>query len=102
MSQIVLPLLFINLIHYYFCLQLVMSFMACLESCIGHMSQLSLTDELCIGHMHSLPSAVFQTVKATFKHCKVPVLLDITETLLLESTSRRLLYIDIKLVCQIF
>ena len=38
---------------------------------MGHMMQLSLTDELSIGHMHSLPSAVIQTVKATFKHCKV-------------------------------
>ena len=38
---------------------------------MGHMMQLSLTDELSIGHMHSLPSAVFQTIKATFKHCKV-------------------------------
>ena len=48
-----------------------MSFMSYLESCIGHVSQLSLADELCIGHIHSLPSAVIQTVKATFKHCKV-------------------------------
>ena len=52
--------------------QLVLSFMACLESCIGHMSQLSLTDELSISHLHSLPSAVIQTVKTAFKHCKVP------------------------------
>ncbi|CAH3109842.1 unnamed protein product [Porites lobata] len=51
-------------------LQLVLSFMACLESCIGHMSQLSLTDELCMSHLHSLPSAVIQTVKTAFKHCK--------------------------------
>ncbi|KAJ7334458.1 hypothetical protein OS493_014775 [Desmophyllum pertusum] len=51
-------------------LQLVMSFMECLESCLGHVTQLSLTDELSIGHIHSLPSAVIQTVKATFKHCK--------------------------------
>ena len=48
-----------------------MSYMACLENYVGHMMQLSLTDELSIGHMHSLPSAVFQTIKATFKHCKV-------------------------------
>ena len=54
-----------------FCLQLIMSYMACLENYVGHMMQLSLTDELSIGHMHSLPSAVFQTIKATFKHCKV-------------------------------
>ncbi|XP_015768113.1 PREDICTED: uncharacterized protein C1orf112 homolog [Acropora digitifera] len=51
-------------------LQLIMSYMACLENYVGHMMQLSLTDELSIGHMHSLPSAVFQTIKATFKHCK--------------------------------
>lgn len=48
-----------------------MYFMECLERCLGHVMQLSLTDELCIGHMHSLPSAVIQTVKAAFKHCKV-------------------------------
>ena len=48
-----------------------MSFMECLERCVGHMTQLSLTDELSIGHMHSLPSAVIQTVKEVFKHCKV-------------------------------
>ena len=54
------------------CFQLVLSFMACLESCIGHMSQLSLADELCMSHLHSLPSAVIQTVKTAFKHCKVP------------------------------
>ena len=51
--------------------QLVLSFMACLESCIGHMSQLSLTDELSISHLQTLPSAVIQTVKTAFKHCKV-------------------------------
>lgn len=45
--------------------------MACLENYVGHMMQLSLTDELSIGHMHSLPSAVIHTIKATFKHCKV-------------------------------
>lgn len=54
-----------------FMLQVVMSFMECLERCLGHMTQLSLTDELSIGHMHSLPSAVIQTVKEAFKHCKV-------------------------------
>ena len=48
-----------------------MSFMECLERCVVHMTQLSLTDELSIGHMHSLPSAVIQTVKEAFKHCKV-------------------------------
>ncbi|KAL9988824.1 hypothetical protein ACROYT_G003312 [Oculina patagonica] len=51
-------------------LQVIMSFMECLERYLGHMMQLSLTDELCISHMHSLPSAVIQTVKAAFKHCK--------------------------------
>lgn len=51
-------------------LQVVMSFMECLEKCVGHMAQLSLTDELSIGHMHSLPSAIIQTVKEAFKHCK--------------------------------
>lgn len=54
------------------CFQLVLSFMACLESCIGHISQLSLTDELSMSNLHSLPSAVIQTVKTAFKHCKVP------------------------------
>lgn len=54
-----------------FMLQVVMSFMECLERCLGHMMQLSLTDELCISHMHSLPSAVIQTVMVAFKHCKV-------------------------------
>lgn len=54
-----------------FMLQVVMSFMECLERCLGHMMQLSLTDELCISHMHSLPYTVIQTVKAAFKHCKV-------------------------------
>ena len=48
-----------------------MSFMSCLETCVGHMMELSLTDELCISHMSSLPSAVIQTIKTTFKHCKV-------------------------------
>ena len=48
-----------------------MSFMGCLEKCVGHMAQLSLTDEVSIGHMHSLPSAIIQTVKEAFKHCKV-------------------------------
>ena len=51
--------------------QVVMSFMECLERCVGHMAQLSLTDELSISHMHTLPSAVIQTVKEAFKHCKV-------------------------------
>lgn len=60
-----------NYIFHFSFFQLVMSYMACLESCIGHMMQLSLTDEVCISHMHSLPSAVIQTIKATFKHCKV-------------------------------
>ena len=48
-----------------------MSFMECLERCVGHMTQLLLTDELSISHMHSLPSVVIQTVKEAFKHCKV-------------------------------
>ena len=48
-----------------------MSFMSCLETCVGHMMELSLTDEVCISHMFSLPAAVIQTVKMTFKHCKV-------------------------------
>ena len=52
-------------------LQLVMAFMECLETCVGNVTQLSLTEELFIEHIHSLPSAVLQTVNATFKHCKV-------------------------------
>ncbi|CAH3033867.1 unnamed protein product [Pocillopora meandrina] len=51
-------------------LQLVMAFMEWLETCVGNVTQLSLTEELFIEHIHSLPSAVLQTVNATFKHCK--------------------------------
>ncbi|PFX34777.1 Uncharacterized protein C1orf112-like [Stylophora pistillata] len=51
-------------------LQLVIEFMECLETCIGIVTQLSLTEELFIEHVHSLPSAVLLTVNATFKHCK--------------------------------
>ncbi|XP_068695409.1 FIGNL1-interacting regulator of recombination and mitosis-like isoform X1 [Montipora foliosa] len=53
-------------------LQSIMSYMECLENYVAHVMQLSLADdnELSIGQVRSLPSAIIQTVKATFKHCK--------------------------------
>ena len=50
-----------------------MSYMECLENYVAHVMQLSFADdnELSIGQVCSLPSAIIQTVKATFKHCKV-------------------------------